>query len=292
MKRKSDILYLMLTDNLLFKTSLRVADDFLELPNGDMASSDSTIVQILGGPEALEALTADEDDDDDEDEDDDDDDGGFFGFGFATSTEEKKKKLRPHNYNPIHSDGLHDFVGIGYVVDEVIRTRFSIFPQTPVTIGSSWERSLKLSDGINPSVQADIIEEYKLIAVSRAGSRFKEHNVGSSELIAEIEFTQREKPIHLEQEGNKIPGVDDGEEKSTTGVDPQFSRPSFKGHEFSTRGTIFVHLNTGFVLQGQSTGEAKSERAVMIINKRKNSRKIVNAKVEISASTKYIGRLA
>jgi hypothetical protein len=146
--------------------------DYRQLGNGDMLASDRYLVEILGGLEAVKALNEEE-------------------FEEGEDEEEKPvKKLKSHNYNPFHSDGLHDFVGIGYVVDEVIRTRFSIFPDGPVSLGSSWERTLFMSDGIDPTVRAEVNEKYKLVAVYKASNM---QRVKDGELIAEIELTARER---------------------------------------------------------------------------------------------------
>jgi hypothetical protein len=72
-------------------------------------------------------------------------------------------------------------------------------------------------------------------------------------------------------------------------VTPQFARPSFRGHDFTTKGTLHVALQTGFVVVGKSESEASSERTVMIINKNTNKRKTVKAKVDIVATTTYVG---
>ena len=260
---------------------MRLKADFVELANGDLTASDRYLVEILGGIEAVQALHEDE----------------FENNGGDEDGPEQKRKS--HSYNPIHSDGLHDFVGIGYVVDEVIRTRFSIFPEDPVAIGGSWERTLMLSDGIDPTVRAEVNEKYKLLSIFKYEGGMANPGIAKGDLIAEILVNAKERPAPREEtkKKNQLLPVnpdpkeeeeEDAEDESKK-ITPQFARPSFRGHEFSTDGVLKVHVDTGLVITGETTSEASSERTVVVINKKTKKRKTLKAKVDIVAQTTYSG---
>ena len=252
------------------------------LASGDMTSSNRELVVILGGVEAVQALNGDEEDDYDDGDDDDDD---------LNEKEAKPKKRVTHKYNPMHADGLHDFVGIGYVVDEVIRTRFSIFPSHPVSIGSTWKRTLMLSDGLDPTVRGEVTEEYKLVAVTRADINGPDF-IEKGDMLAEIEVNAREKPaeVKLENNAHRI-SPDPNEDIDQEKISPQFFRPSFAGHDFTTTGKLFVHIKTGFVISGEAKSEATSERTLVVINKKTQTRKTIKAKADITATTDYRGSI-
>ena len=260
---------------------MKEKSDFAKLANGDMISSDRELVEILGGVEAVQALNDEEEDDDYEEEDKDEEE---------KPKSHVPKKRMSHAHTPIHSDGLHDFVGIGYVVDEVIRTRFSIFPAKAVTIGSSWERSFELSDGIDPTVRAEVMEKYKLAAVSQSDGKLPQTKQG--DLIAEIEIEARERPAPEKPGVERLPrhpADDEDDEGEAIKITPQFTRPSFHGHDFSTKGLFQVDLKSGLVLFGESDSVASSERMVVIINKKTKKRRTIRARVDIVASTTYSG---
>jgi hypothetical protein len=252
--------------------------DFSQDSQGNMFSADKYLVEILGGVEAVQALNGDDFDDED------DEDGKENGLPV--------KKRKSHHLNPMHSDGLHDFVGIGYVVDEVLHTRFSIFPSEAVSIGSTWERTMLLSDHIDPTVQAVVTEKYRLVSLQRAEFRQMPW-VERGDFIAEIEVIAKEKPAPIppKPKEERLPINPDPNEEVDDGkkITPQFARPSFRGHEFSTKGMLQVHVPTGFVLTGHATSEASSERTVVVINKKTKKRKTVKAKVDIVANTEYGG---
>ena len=250
---------------------MKLMPDYKLLPNGDMTASGAYLVEILGGVEAVEALNTEEFEDDE-----------------ATDI---KTKSQSHHLNPIHSDGLHDFVGIGYVVDEVIRTRFSIFPQQPVTIGSSWKRTLFMSDGIDPTLKAKVSEMYKLVSITRVEVEQPLHSlVRKGDLIAEISLKAVEIPSFVREKSSSIMEEVAMEEEKKL-FNPQFSRPSFKGHTFVTDANYKVHLSTGMIIEGSSTSSSSSEKLVVVINKMNGKRKTIKAKIDLVAKTDYSGSI-
>lgn len=222
------------------------------------------VVEILGGLEAVKALNSQE-------------------FEQAEG-----EPLKPHHLNPVHTDGLNDYVGIGYLLDEIIRNRFSIFPSAPVTIGASWQRDTLVSDKINPDLQALVKETYKLASVTRAEEDFAFGRKG--DLIAELHFTQREAPLSAKEKLQRTK-----ENKMAVhagpGITPQFGRPALRGHSFVTDGVFQLHLHSGLVFSGRSTSHSSSMKSIVVDNKDTGKKQTVNAKVTLIAQTAYAGTL-
>jgi hypothetical protein len=270
------------------ENTLRASPTFVESKTGlKLSASGDYLVEILGGLEAVKALNSPEfEENDEEDEEDGDNEKRVVGH--------HQVNLKTHHLNPIHSDGLNDFVGIGYVIDELIRNRFSIFPQEPVTIGSSWERIFMVSDMINPDVQAKVTERFRLVSISRAESDFTFGEKG--DLIAEIHFSENELPIFEEKE--RVPvttQTKDGTKSEATrqhaNLIPQFGRPSLRGHSFKTEGVFQVHVKTGLVFSGSSRALSSSEKYVVVENEESHMKSSVKAKVTLRADSKYSGSM-
>lgn len=178
---------------------------------------------------------------------------------YKEELEEEEESFRENNLGLEQSDGLYDIVGINFVVDEILSSRFNIFPQDSVTIGDTWRRSRVIQSGVSHEDGSKITEEFH-IASARKSSK-------SGNLMLKIDLH------HVEEPANKGTAVEP-QTKPTTGR-PIFVRPSANGQTIDLDGWINVDATTGVVYEGvvQSVMEWDRELLMRDFNNKEIVRK-------------------
>ncbi|KAH9257962.1 hypothetical protein BASA81_003981 [Batrachochytrium salamandrivorans] len=204
------------------------ADSFLVSLSGQ---GQSQVLEIVGGLEAVKALTPVGDDNRDNNEEE-----------------------------------LDDYVGLEYLLGELIRNRFSIFPSRQVGIGAAWTRSVVADQ---PSLRARVKEWYKLASITRADTDFSFGSKG--DWIAEVHFAYTEEPV--DDDGRPIKPQRQQQEDDQDGHGEQeeegeFDRLGLLGVKQKTKGTYYVHLQSGLVYAGHgksysSTTNTKNSKVTM-----------------------------
>lgn len=202
------------------EAALRQDPDALHRGDGVdwLVVSEKEVLEIVGGLEAVKALTPPVEGDEDE-------------------------------------NGLDDYVGLEYLLGELIRNRFSLFPSRQVGIGAAWTRSRVVESPARVRVR----EWYKLASLSRAQEDFSFGSKG--DWIAEVQFAYTEEPVDEKGRPVKVqapppPPQDEDDEEAE---EEELERPG--PVKTKTEGTYYVHLQTGLVYAGHGKSHSTTTSA-------------------------------
>jgi hypothetical protein len=194
---------------------------------------------------------------------------------------------------------------VGFVIDEAVRTRFSIFPQTLVGIGGTWyargalpgvdtfarmrraltdgpwvrTRSLLLADPSNPRARAVLDETFKLVqTLAQTGPT---RGIGKAgDLLLDLDVAASERPVD-----GPAPGAGPAAADKQRPLRPALSRPSWNGHALTSQGSLRVHAASGLIISGELRTKGQSLRDVLVEDKTSGRTRIIQAVVQVDALT-------
>ena len=194
-------------------------------------------------------------------------------------------------------DGLVDVVGAEFVVEEMIRMRFSIFPTRPVAYNERWVRSEMITNPANPTGERAVMDEaYTLLQTSVAPAAM--HGVRrSGDLFADIGFEGSERggvpgtaPRSKWRRGHGGHLRGSAADAEVGGaVQPMFGRPSLRGEHVRMHGQFHVHAGTGWMAFGRVSSWSSSYRRTLANDRVTGEPLEVPTRVHIATETEMWG---